>query len=185
MDSPFDLGYTMRLVRQAANTFLGPMILDNMANDDRSTLHMLIVGYEVDVLGETTHRYSNIPEFYQRLPFNKGLKGIAPIEEPDNEFIPRHNPTVSRNLPCGDAEQGSTYWTEGLKVFYDKEIELGKVLMKLLVVAPDSIGPDDPLPIFPEMQFTIITMVRQMYANRPLQDKMLDGNADIGVKIPG
>lgn len=184
MDSPFDMGYTMRLVRQAANTFLGPMILANLGQDDRGSLPLLIVGYQVDVQGEDTHRHLTLPDFFIQLPFNRGLKGIAPIEEPTSEFIPRLTPGVSHNLPCADAEQEMTYWQEGLTVYFDKEIELAKLLVKLVVVAPDSIGDDQPLPLYPEMQFPIIALVRQMYSNRPLQDKLLDGNADIGVKIP-
>ena len=169
--TPYNEQYVMRFVRQAANTFLAPMILNNMANDDRGSLPMLIVGYEVDVLGDDTHKYITLPEFFMQLPFNRGLKGIAPIEEPDHEYIPRHNPGVSHNLPCGDAEQEQTYWQEGLSVYFDKEIELGKVLLKLVVAAPDSILPDDPLPLFPEMQVPIIAIVRQMLSNkRPLED---------------
>lgn len=182
--SPWSEQYIMLLVRQAANSFLLPMVLDNMANDDRSTLHLLVVGYEVDVVGEFDHRYLTLPDFYMRMPFNKGLKGIAPIEEPDNEFIPRHNAAVSHNLPCGDAEQQDTYWTEGMRVYFDKPIELGKLLVKLVVAAPDSVLDDDVLPIYAEMQAPIIAAVRQMMANRPILDKTLDGNPDLGIRLP-
>jgi len=58
------------------------------------------------------------------------------------------------------------------------------VLVDLVVASPDSIEPDDVLPIYPEHQADLIVMVRQMIANRPLQDKILDSNADLGVKIP-
>lgn len=184
MDSPFDLGYTMRLVRQAANTFLGPMILANLGQDDRGSLPLLIVGYQVDVQGEDTHRTLTLPEFFMQLPFNRGLKGIAPIEEPTSEFIPRNNAGVSHNLPCADAEQQVTYWQEGLTVYFDKEVELAKLLVKLVVVAPDSIGDDQALPLYSEMQFPIIALVRQMYANRPVLDKLLDNSPDAGIRIP-
>lgn len=163
--------YIMRLVRQAANTFLQPMVFGNMANDDRGSLPMLIVGYEVSVQGEDTHKYITLPEFFQQLLFNKGLKGIAPIEEPTNEWIPRQQPGVSHNLACADAEQQPTYWQEGLRVYFDKEIDLGKVLVKLVVAAPDSVLPDAPLPLYAEMQAPIIQLVRQMMQNRrPLED---------------
>lgn len=180
--TPFNEGYIMRFVRQAANLFLQPMVLANLGSDDRGSLPMLIVGYQVNVLGEDTHKYITLPEFFMQLPFNRGLKGIASIEEPTNEYIPRLQPGVSHSLPCADAEQQPTYWQEGLTVYFDKEIELGKVLVKLVVAAPDSILPDAPLPLYAEMQVPIIAAVRQMLANRPPQDKVLDQNADVVTK---
>lgn len=186
IDSQLSEAYAILVARQAANKFLAPMIYGQMAEGDRGTLPLLIAGYQVTVQGTVPNRYITLPEFYQNMPFNKGLHGIAPIEDPTNHFIPRNNPAVTRNLPCADLEPDqNSYYTEGLTVYFDENMDLKKVLVKLLVAAPDSIGPDDSLPIFPEMQYDLVMMVRQMMREQPIQDKILDGNADIGVKVNG
>jgi hypothetical protein len=183
IDSELNEGYVMLLVRQASNRFLKNMILENLSQDDRSTLPLMVVRYEVVVAGTDPNKYITLPDFYIHLPFNKGLRGVALVEDPTNEGIPRHNPGVSRNLPCADLEPGQfSYYTEGLKVYFDDNFEYGKVLLKLVVASPDSIAADDSLPIYPEHQADLIMMVRQMIANSPIQDKVLDNNADIGVK---
>lgn len=175
-DSQFDDGYTIMLARMAANTLLKPKIYANLSEDDRGSLPMLIATYTLPVKGDGKHKYITLPEFFQSLPFNRGLKGIAPVEEPTYQFIPRNTPEVSHNLPCADAEMQGTFYQEGMNVIFDKEIEFGFVLAKLLVVAPDSIGPDDFLPLPPEDQISIIQIVREMYRNKVPQDKTLNGN---------
>jgi hypothetical protein len=148
-------------------------------------LQLIIASYEVDVEGEVPNLYITLPEFYINLPFNKGIHQIAPVEDPTNAFIPRHNPSVSYNLPCSDLEPGqNSYWQKGLKVYFDEDCDFSKVLVDLLVASPDTIGVGDPLPIYPEHQADLIVMVRQMLANRPLQDRIIDNNPDLGTKIP-
>lgn len=186
-DSQLSEAYLVLMARQAANTVLRGRIFDRLNSPDdgdRSLPQLLIVSYEVEVLGDAPNKYIVLPEFQQNLSFNKGLV-IAPVDDPTNHFIPRHNPGVSRSLPCAELEDGqNSYWQKGKNVYFDETMDLAKVLTDLLVAAPDSVGIDDALPIYPEMQFEIIAMVRQMIANKPLQDKILDGNADLGTKIP-
>lgn len=184
-DSEFSEAYVILMVRQAANKLLTPIIYNNINGDDRGVLPLVIASYTVSVSGSYPNRYIDLPEFYQSLPFNKGLYGIAPVTNRSKHFIPRHNPGVSRELPCADFDEGTySYFTEGLRVYFDNNMSLEKVLVKLLVVAPDNIGIGDSLPIFPEMQTDLIMMVRQMLANQPLQDRRLDGSPDIAVKVP-
>lgn len=184
-DSQLSEAYIILMVRQAANKLLAPLIYARYNEDDRTGIEMMIATYEVNVQGTIPNKYIDLPEFYISLPFNKGIRGISPIEDRTNEFIPRHNPAVTRSLPCADLEKGQhSYFTEGLKVYFDGNFDSKKVLLKLVVAAPDSIPVDDPLPIYPEMQSDIISMVRQMLLNQPIQDKILDNNKDVGVKIP-
>jgi hypothetical protein len=183
-DFPLTQAYAILLARQCLNALLKPEFYDNLNNEDRGALVMCIVPYEVSVSGEVGHQYIDLPEFYIRLPFNKGLHGIAPIEEPTHHFIPRNSPGVTYNLPCADAELQQTYYAEGKKIYFDKEVDLAKVLLKLIVAAPDSIGENDSLPIYPEQQIPLLSLMRATVANRPVHDKVIDGNADIGTKIP-
>jgi hypothetical protein len=185
VDSQLSEAYVILLCRQASNKFLTQDLYARMSQDDRSTLQLMIASYEVTVAGENPNKYITLPEFYINLPFNKGIHGIAPVEDPTNFFIPRQNPSVSFNLPCSDLEPETySYWTKGMKVYFDNDIDFAKVLVDLVVASPDTIDKDDPLPIYPEHQADLIVMVRQMIANRPLQDKIVDGNPDLGVKIP-
>jgi hypothetical protein len=185
IDSQLSEAYVIQLVRQASNKFLTQDLMARMSQDDRSGVQLMIASYEVTVQGEDPNKYITLPEFYINMPFNKGIHGIAPVDDPTNFFIPRQNPSVSFNLPCSDLEPDTySYWTKGLKVYFDNDIDFAIVLVDLLVASPDTIGINDPLPIYSEHQADLIMMVRQMIANRPLQDKILDGNADLGVKIP-
>lgn len=184
-DSQLNEGYVMLFIRQAANKLLNGRMLERMAQDDRSNLQLMIASYEVDVQGDNPTKYIDLPDFYVNLPFNKGLHAIAPVDDPTNHFIPRHNPAVSMNLPCADLDPGQcSYWTKGMKVYFDgDQLDLSKVLVDLVVAAPDNVAADDSLPLYPEQQFDIIQMVREMLKTVPLQDKVLDNNPDVGTKI--
>lgn len=183
-DSQLSEGYVILMLRQASNKFLQGKIFERLNEDDRSGLQLMTVTYTVDVLGENPNKYIDLPEFYMNLPFNKGLAAIAPVEDPTAHFIPRLNPAVSRTLPCADLEPGQiSYWSKGLKAYFDgDQVDFGKVLVDLVVASPDSVGADDVLPIFPEQQYDLILLVRQMLANRPIQDRILDNNPDAGIK---
>jgi hypothetical protein len=184
-DFHISIPYAILLARQCFNVILKQSYWEAINNDDRSGgMQMVIVGYEVDVLGENDHKYIALPEFFLNLPFNTGLKGIAPIEEPSHEFIPRNTPSVSYNLPCGDVQQQMSYYQEGMRVMFDKAMDLAKVLVKLRVGAPDSITEDMSLPIYPEQQHSILMLMRATMANAPIQDKIIDNNKDIGTRIP-
>lgn len=185
-DSQLSEAYLILLIRQAANTMLKVKPFERLNGDDtdRSTPQMAIASYEVNVSGDAPNKYIDLPDFYINMLFNKGLSAIAPVEDPTNHFIPRHNPGVTRNLPCAELEEDqNSYWTKGLKVFFDETMDLAVVLVDLVVMAPDSLGADAALPIYAEMQFELIGMVRQMLQNRPLQDKILD-NVDTTGKMP-
>lgn len=175
--------YAILLARQCLAMLIKPQIFENYNDDDRSLPGLFIAHYTVNVLGDVNHRYINIPEFFMSLDRNRGLK-IAPVEEPTHEFIPRNTPGVTYNLESADAEQQHTYYLEGLKAFFDKEMELAKVLVKCFVPAPASISEDSPLPIYPEQQIPLLTLMRQTWADRSVQDKVIDGNKDLGVKMP-
>lgn len=183
-DTRFSESYTILLARQAANKLISPLIFANMNEGDRGGLPMLIAGIQATVTGTVPNRKITLPDAYNNLPFGGGVVGIAPVEDPTNHFIPRNSPSVSRNLPCADLEPGqNSYYVEGLTAYFDENMDKKIVLVKVRMAAPDSIGADDSLPIYPEMEYDIIMLVRQMLRDQPVQDKILDNNADIGVKV--
>ena len=175
--------YAILLARQGLQALVAARIFPQDP-DDRANTPMYIASYTVNVQGTVGHQYLDLPEWYIRMPFNKGLHVIAPVQEPTNHYIPRHNPQVTYNLDCADAEGQRTYYTIGQRVYLDKEEEKAKLLVYLVIPAPDSIGDDDPLPMFPEQQVELLALMRQIWANEPIQDKIIDGNKDLGVRIP-
>lgn len=182
-DSGLSLLYVIELVRQVANALLPGKIYEKLNQDDKSPLQLMIATYTVTVQKDSDgNKYLTLPEFSYSLPFNKGVS-IAPVDDPTNEFIPRNNPAVSRVLPCSklDPDQYS-YWQRGTTIFFDDDIEFNKVLVNLLVAAPNSLGPDDQLPLYPEMQADVIQKVREMLKTMPIQDKIQDNNPNKGVK---
>lgn len=180
-DSHLNEDYIMLHVRQALNKLIPMVLYENWKNDNFAA-PMYIASYEVPVMGEDDRKYLTLPDFYINVPFNKGLKGIAPVEDPTDEFIPRHYPEVSRNRPYADAEGQHTYHTEGYTVRFDKALDLDKVLVKLIVGAPDNLHFDSPLPIYAEQQDTLLRIVRETIMAQPVQDKILDNNKDIGTR---
>lgn len=176
-DSNLSEAYVIQYVRQMSNTVLMPRIYEKLAQDDRSVLNLMVVTYTVNVQGTGSNKYIDLPDFYISLPFNKGLGAVAPVDDPTNFFIPRLNPAVSRNLPCADLDPDQySYWSKGRKVYFDNDINFGKVLVDLVVASPDSVGIDDVLPIYPEHQIEIIQKVREMIKSMSFQDRKLDGD---------
>lgn len=182
-DSQLSINYTILIARQILNKLLSAKVYENLNNDDRGGLDLITVQYTVTVVGESPSKYITIPEFYNgNLPFNKGIVGVATVEDATNFGIPRRNPSVSRNLPCSDLEPGQfSWWTSGLKIYFDSYFEYNKVLLYLLVAAPDTIGVDDILPIYPEMQADLLTMLRAEITDRKgIQAKLADPNTESG-----
>lgn len=182
-DSQFSEGYIIKFARQAANKLVHAKVFEKLAGDDRSGLKLVMASYEVDVQGDNPTKYIDLPAVPMDFLFDAGLV-IAPVDDPTNHFIPRHQPSVSSNLPCADPDPGQvSYWRKGLKAFFDDdELDLGKVLVDIAVVAPDDLSIDAMLPIYPEQESDLIMMTRQIIANQPIQDKILDNNKDISVR---
>ncbi len=188
-DSQLSEAYVVLMCRQVLNKMLAPRIWEKKNEEDRSTMHLMVATYIVDVESgsedDDASNFITLPDFYQLLPFNEGLVGIAPVYDPTNYFLPRLTPSVTRGLECALLEEGqNSYWSKGFKVFFDDSMDLEKVMVDLLVAAPDQIGIDDPLPIYAEMQADLIQGVRQLLKGSPPQDKRLDNNADMGIKTP-
>ncbi len=184
-DSQLSENYVILLCRQAINKLIAPAIYQKVNEDDRSGLQLMTAMYTVTVQGDNPTKFIELPEFYVNLPFNKGLHGVALVDDPTNFLIPRLNPSVSRGLPCADLDPNTySYWTIGYKIYLDETYDFNKALIYLLVGAPDDIGVDSPLPIYPEMQWDVIALVRQMISvQKPIQEKLMDPNTENGQTV--
>lgn len=189
-DSEYDKRYTAKLYRSAMNETLNlQMFQKRQGTDDKSVVKMYIATYEsIDVAWDTaTERsYAVIPEFYQSLTWNKGLRQVSSMNKPLDAMVQKLNPTVSSTLPAGRLQGRVGYYVEGLRIYWDEDVRkkgIVQVLMKMVVAAPDQIDLDDPLPLTPEQAATCRDRVIGWYRNEGLQDKVSDENKDIGTRL--
>jgi hypothetical protein len=189
-DSEYDDRYTAKLFRSAMNEILGlQYIQSRQLADDRTHIKMYVATYpSINVKWDdaTERCYADLPDFYISLPYNRGVVQVSSMDKPLEPMIQKRNPSVSAKLPAGRLQGQIGYYVEGLKIFWDEKVTkkgVKKVLVKLVVAAPDSFGLDDSLPITPEQAAQCRDRVLNWYRNEGIQDKVVDGNKDLGVKI--
>lgn len=190
-DSEYDSRYTMDLIRKGMNEVV-PLERYRKRNedDDKGPIAMYIASYKISVDEDTDRKCSKatIPEFYHSEVWNRGIRAVSFVDEPNNPHIQRRHPEVSEKLPCGKLQGNIGYYVEGFTIFWDEKLkkqgkEVKKVLLRLLIAAPDSIGEDDPLPIIPEQQAVIMDRVLAWYGKEGIQDKVNDENKDLNVRV--
>jgi len=116
---------------------------------------------------------------YMSMKFNNGVR-ISPMKAPNKRFIPISNPGVTSNLLHGDLERESQgFYLEGQKAFFMRDItrdEIKKVLLRIVMAAPESLGIDDPLPLLPENIGRIKDLVKARVQNKVANDRLNDNN---------
>lgn len=189
-DSQLDTRYTINFLREELNELLSvSWIPRRQAVDDRTAEKMYIASFpKIDVAfdQDTERSYADLPSYYVSLPWNRGVYQVSSMDTPLEPMIEKLNPGVSVTLPAGKLQGKIGYYTEGLRIFWDEDVRrkgIKKVMVKLLVAAPDIFGEDDPLPVSPEQVKTIRNNVINLYKSEGIQDKIADANKDIGVKI--
>jgi len=154
--------------------------------DDRTTITQYIATFfDIEVKEEksTGRVYIDLPSSYSSLKHNKGIHAVSDMRTPNHRMIPVHNPGVTSHLPNVDLEQSNFgYYTEGQRIYWMRNIlneKIKKILLKLLVPAPDTLGNNDPLPLLPENVGRIIDVVVNRILNRMPQDRLNDNNPNI------
>ncbi|HDZ26201.1 hypothetical protein LCGC14_1022960 [marine sediment metagenome] len=188
-DSQINKAYVILHCRQELNALIKPFLFDNMKMGVRSTLPMFIGNYDLTVKEESDppkRIYLDVPEVYIHIPpYNMGLYSVHPVGRPFDVVIPRHNPQVSQKLEAGELQGQAGYYVEGLKLYFDqaKGENITKIMtLKIIIGAPDTIGIDDALPIYPEQQGILQDMVLAKLSQMGPQDKIVD---EIDQKIDG
>jgi len=118
-----------------------------------------------------------------KLPRNIGVYSIFDPENPSFEFIPLQNgqwgllqsqPLINDLLgQCG-------YENYGMQIVFTKDISSGdvnnptKVSMRLVIMDISQYGDFDPLPILPEMEFSVKQQVCALYGAEMVSDKVID-----------
>ena len=184
-DSRIDERDVIIKIRQLMQEVMALNYFGKYQEGDRSAVSMYIASYKLtpEFDKELKQCKIDIPEFYMSLPYNRGVHRAFFIDKPYKDFILQHNPGVSSNLPAGKVFGQNYAFLEGLKmvirnVNQEPGTTLPKVVLQLIIPAPDSVGPDDPLPIIPEQQAEILRRLRAEWQPIP-QDLVNNGNKDM------
>jgi hypothetical protein len=136
---------------------------------DRSAIASVIASYELSLLTEDTgQKYLSIPDFYMTLPRNMGVHRMYVKGNPLGiDFIFMANPGITGRLPHTKMKNTQYVYIEGRKLYLgagDIAKKGDKLVLQLIVPAPDTIAAGDPLPILGEHVDQIMTMLKRDYS---------------------
>jgi hypothetical protein len=187
IDSQLDERDIMMFARAKMNEAVKLAFYENMREGDRQVVPMYIATYtDVAVSQDDKLKvyYSNLPDLFITMPYSKGVHAVHPQKDPSITFIRSNNPGVVQSLAAGNFEGKPSYYLEGLRMVYREKnfnTKWDKVIVKLLIAAPDKIGENDVLPLLPDQEAWVIEQCTQYFSAQVLQDNLNDGNKDIGV----
>lgn len=113
------------------------------------------------------------------LPKNSAIVSVGIIGENDIYFVrtsPRSK-NLFRNLP-GSSLPRQTYWIEGEKMFFGKDLSEESCLYVKMVAEGKSIDSRVFFPMPPDMEMEVIELAKQKYINQPAEDPTDDGYAN-------
>lgn len=185
-DSPYKMEFIVADVRDMFRADLKLEVLERRTGqeDDRTPVTQYIATYfdipvQLEIL--TKRAYIDMPSNYMSLKHNKGIHWVASMRTPNRKMILIANPSVAINLPQADLERlNYGYYVEGLRIYWMRDIMKDKemkVLLKLLIPAPDTWTIDMPLPVLPENVSRVIDAVVAKNLNPKVpQERLNDGN---------
>jgi hypothetical protein len=172
-------------IRSICNELIKPVYWEKQNEGDRSAITQCIASYELVLTNDPDCAFVTLPDFYIALPFNRGVWRVyqralkASGNPTGTEFTICHNPAINLKTRTARYAGINLCWVEGFKIkFYNLYAEpqqnanipgTNKVIVQLQVMAPDSIGENDPLPILPEMIDKIYDRLAQFEMNPPLK----------------
>jgi len=187
-DSPYNHRDVMSVVVDCLREDLKLEMLQRRGGgeDDRTPVTQMVATYpNIDVQHDavTNRTYVDLPSSYMSLKYNTGVRGIADMRNPLKMMIPVSNPSVTSRLQHGDFERDNYgYYVEGQRAYWMRDIlkdKVSKVLIKLVVAAPDTWGVDDPLPVIPENVGRVLDAALKRVQNLFPNDRLNDGNPNL------
>lgn len=181
VDTHIDVRTVAIRIRQILNELLKAEYYDKYKIDDRSPVPMAIATYTgIDIKYDEVEEvyYSALPDFYINLPYGKGVHSVVVTSSNRKQKTPlirRNTPDVSYNTMVYDLIREKSYYVEGLRIVYDnRQFRNSKAIVKLIVMAPDSVGLDDPLPVLPEHQAEVLRRLHQypIFPEDPINDNI-------------
>jgi len=167
---------TIFKVRSICNELIKAEYISKYAENDRSAIGMCIASYELSLVNDPDCAYVNLPDFYLNLPYSRGINRVIQrsyhdVGNPtDKEFTLSHQPAIGLKTRTARMPEINICWLEGLKLkffglYAEPGSEADKIIVQLIVAAPDSILEDDPLPIPPELVPRVYDRLEQMEIN--------------------
>lgn len=155
-----------------ARSYLNPILkLDyfgKMNEGDRSAIASAIATYEMTLSeNDAQQKYFDLPDFFLTLPHNKGVHRIFAKGNPSTDYIMQQHPGVSGNLPHTKINNLQFFSVEGSRVVMGKGCTAKKadrLILQLIVPAPDTIADDDPLPLLKEHLGDVMARLKQDFA---------------------
>lgn len=187
-DSPYKMEFVIADIKDALREDLKLEILQRRSGreDDRTPVTQYIATYPNVLIqwdAVTKRCYFDLPSSYMSLKHNKGIHWVADARTPHLQMIPVANPGVTIHLPHADMERVNyAFYIEGLKGFFLRNVlrdKLQKLLLKLIVPAPDTWTIDMPLPVLPENIARVMDVVKNRQLMRVPQDRLNDGNPNL------
>lgn len=163
--------------RIACNRVLKVQYIDKLQDGDRSNIGSVIATYELTVQNDTDCAYVTLPEVPINLAHNRGIDRVFQRKKTNKgnptktEFTLVHNPATNLQSRTARYPGLNICWQEGFKLkFYNMYAEPGqpvKMIVCLVVAAPDSIGESDPLPITADMQDLVLKAMLEIQTPVP------------------
>lgn len=186
-DTRFDEREIALKIRQIMNEVMPMKFYEQWNEGDRGAIDIYISSYELVLQKDTAFDRAiiTIPDFFQGAPYGRGIHRVFLKKDPYNDFVRSHNAAIGKNLPAGNVKGVNYYYMEGYTMVArnillepDDTDEDRKVIVQLLIAAPDKIGINDPLPILPEHQNEILKRLRAQYVPT-VPDLTTNGNPTI------
>lgn len=150
-------------IRIILNEILKANIYQRYLEGDKSSGGMCIASYTLPIQNSNEeYPYIELPEFYIELPNNRGIDRIYLLKPKKIGGESRTEITIL-NTPSSSLQTRTIKycglhccWIEGYKIkfynIYNDPDNNTKIVINLVVAAPDKIGEDDALPITSDMQ---------------------------------
>ena len=171
-DADIDIRELMLAVEQERDRLIKVELFQYLQMGDYNINGSFISTYIVPI-------YSDVPVTPISLPHDMGLYQVSHIQDQYNTFVRMHNGALGlyNGLPSANLLGRKGYWVEsalnfacddnasGTRIYYNNNVEhCDKGILLKVVATSGDIKEDEPFPIAPEMESTIVRSVVELYS---------------------
>lgn len=179
-DADMDIRELMLAVEQERDKLIKMELFQYLQMGDYNINGSFISTYIVPIYTDTVKdlQYSDVPVTPISLPHDMGLYQVSHIQDQHNTFVRMHNGALGlyNGLPSANLLGRKGYWVEaalnfacddnssGTRIYYNDNVEhCDKGILLKVVATSGDIKEDEPFPIAPEMESTIVRSVVELY----------------------
>ena len=183
-DSQLDRREVIRVLCQIINDRVKINFFENYKFGEPGIDGQYIATYKnvaVSLDADTNEYYSTLPSTYVALPNGRGIRQVSSMKNQRVPFIIRKSGStgIYNNLPAGKLEGRVGVFPEGNKIIFNGDMNragVKKVLIKLAVGAPESVGENDELPLDASAEKSVIDEAIAFFRTPAMQDKINNNN---------